>query len=56
MIVFPADFTQSVMERASGQAAVPQENATAKVLADKSNPNVSDPIIGAVNGAVAQTI
>ncbi len=56
VIVFPSNFTESVMARASGQSSVAQENATIRVLADKSNPNVSDPIIGAVNSAVVQTI
>ncbi len=56
VIVFPSHFTQSVSARASGQTSIAQENTTVKILADKSNPNVSDPIIGAVNSAVAQTI
>jgi ABC-2 type transport system permease protein len=56
VIVFPANFTQSVAARASGQTSVAKENATITLLADKSNPNVSDPIIVTVNTAVAQTI
>jgi ABC-2 type transport system permease protein len=56
VIVFPANFTQSVAARASGQTSVAKENATITLLADKSNPNVSDPIIATVNIAVAQTI
>ncbi|MGZ7132515.1 MAG: ABC transporter permease [Halobacteriota archaeon] len=55
-IVFPSDFTQSVVARASGQTSVPRANTTVTLLADKSNPNVSDPIIATVNTAVAQTI
>ena len=55
-IVFPSHFTQSVVARASGQTSVPPANTTITLLADKSNPNVSDPIIAAVNTAVAQTI
>ncbi|MGZ4848675.1 MAG: ABC transporter permease [Halobacteriota archaeon] len=56
VIIFPSHFTQSVMARASGQASIAQEDATIRMLADKSNANVSDPIIGVVNGAVAQTV
>lgn len=69
VIVFPPHFTQSVMAQASGQTAavlgnatrgagpsVAQGDTTIQVLADKSNPNVSDPIIGVVNSAVARTI
>ncbi len=56
VIVFPSNFTQSAMARASGQTSIAKDNATIKILADKSDPNVSDPIIGVVNGAVAQTI
>jgi ABC-2 type transport system permease protein len=55
-IVFPSHFTQSVVARASGQTSVPPANTTITLLADKSNPNVSDPIIATVNTAVAQTI
>src|SRR5271157_4295841 len=55
-IVFPSDFTQSVVARASGQTSVAPANTTITILADKSNPNVSDPIIAAVNTAAAQTI
>jgi ABC-2 type transport system permease protein len=55
-IIFPAYFTQSVAARAAGQTSVAQENVTIKLLADKSNPNVSNPIIAAVNTAVAETI
>ena len=55
-IVFPSHFTQSVVARASGQTSVAPANTTITLLADKSNPNVSDPIIAAVNTAVAQTI
>jgi ABC-2 type transport system permease protein len=55
-IVFPSHFTQSVVARASGQTSVVPANTTITLLADKSNPNVSDPIIAAVNTAVAQTI
>jgi len=55
-IVFPSNFTQSVVARASGQTSVAPANTTITLLADKSNPNVSDPIIAAVNTAVAQTI
>jgi ABC-2 type transport system permease protein len=57
------------MAQASGQTAavlgnatrgagpsVAQGDTTIHVLADKSNPNVSDPIIGVVNSAVARTI
>ncbi|MGZ4925611.1 MAG: ABC transporter permease [Halobacteriota archaeon] len=56
VIVFPSHFTESVMARASGQASIAQGNVTIRILADKSNPNVSDPIIGVVNGAVVQTV
>lgn len=56
VIVFPSNFTQSVAARAVGQTSVPQENVTIKLLADKSNPNISSAIIAAVNNAVAQTI
>ncbi|HYB59789.1 MAG TPA: ABC transporter permease [Candidatus Acidoferrales bacterium] len=56
VIVFPSHFTQSVAARAAGQTSVPQENVTIKLLADKSNPNLSNAIIAAVNNAVAQTI
>jgi len=55
-IVFPSHFTQSVVARASGQTSVAPANTTIALLADKSNPNVSDPIIATVNTAVAQTI
>src|SRR5664280_2177788 len=55
-IIFPESFTQSVTARAAGQTSVAQENITITLLADKSNPNVSNPIIGAVNTAVAKTI
>ncbi len=55
-IVFPSHFTQSVVARASGQTSVAPANTTITLLADKSNPNVSDPIIATVNTAVAQTI
>jgi ABC-2 type transport system permease protein len=55
-IVFPSHFTQSVVARASGQTSVLPANTTITLLADKSNPNVSDPIIATVNTAVAQTI
>ncbi|MGZ4853404.1 MAG: ABC transporter permease [Halobacteriota archaeon] len=55
-IVFPSHFTQFVVARASGQTSVPPANTTITLLADKSNPNVSDPIIATVNTAVAQTI
>jgi ABC-2 type transport system permease protein len=56
VIVFPSNFTQSVAAQASGQASIAQENVTVKLFADKSNPNVSNAIIAAVNNAVAQTI
>ena len=56
VIVFPSYFTQSVAARSSGQTSVAQENVTIKLLADKSNPNVANPIIAAVNTAVAETI
>jgi ABC-2 type transport system permease protein len=56
VIVFPSNFSQSVAARASGQMSVAKENVTITLLADKSNPNVSDPIIATVNTAVAQTI
>lgn len=56
VIVFPPHFTQSVMAQASGHTSVAPGNRTIQVLADKSNPNVSDPIIGVVNSAVAHTI
>jgi ABC-2 type transport system permease protein len=56
VIVFPSHFTQSVAARASGQTSIAQENVTVKVIADKSNPNVSNAVIAAVNKAVAQTI
>jgi ABC-2 type transport system permease protein len=55
VIVFPSTFTQSVEARASGQTSILQENATVSILADKSNVNVANPIIAAVNNAVAQT-
>jgi ABC-2 type transport system permease protein len=55
-IVFPSHFTQSVVARASGQTSVAPANTTITLLADKSNPNVSDPIVATVNTAVAQTI
>jgi ABC-2 type transport system permease protein len=56
VIIFPSHFSQSVAARASGQTSVSQENVTIRLLADKSNPNVSNPIIAALNAAVAQTI
>jgi ABC-2 type transport system permease protein len=56
VIVFPPHFTQSVAARAAGQTSIAQENVTIKLLADKSNPNISNPIIAAVNTAVAKTI
>ena len=55
VIVFPSDFTQSVQARASGQTSIAQENVTISLLADKSNVNVANPIIAAVNKAVVQT-
>jgi ABC-2 type transport system permease protein len=55
VIVFPSDFTQSVQARASGQTSIAQENVTISILADKSNVNVANPIIAAVNKAVVQT-
>lgn len=56
VIVFPPHFTQSVMAQVSGRTSVAPRNKTIQVLADKSNPNVSDPIVGVVNSAVAHTI
>lgn len=55
VIAFPSTFTQSVQARASGQTSVPQENVTVSILADKSNVNVANAIITAVNNAVVQT-
>jgi ABC-2 type transport system permease protein len=68
VIVFPPQFTQSVLALTPGQTATGQGNGTRPtnasaapgnttihVLVDKSNPNVSDPIIGVVNGAIVQT-
>jgi ABC-2 type transport system permease protein len=55
VIVFPSTFTQSVEARAAGQTSIPQENVTISLLADKSNVNVADAIIAAVNNAVVQT-
>ncbi|MGA7076636.1 MAG: ABC transporter permease, partial [Halobacteriota archaeon] len=45
----------SVQARASGQTSIAQENVTISLLADKSNVNVANPIIAAVNKAVVQT-
>ncbi|MEI7827075.1 MAG: ABC transporter permease [Euryarchaeota archaeon] len=55
VIVFPSHFTQSVQARASGQTSIAQENVTISLLADKSNVNVANPVITAVNKAVVQT-
>lgn len=55
VIAFPSTFTQSVEARAAGQTSIPQENVTVSILADKSNVNVANPIIAAVNNAVVQT-
>jgi len=55
VIAFPSTFTQSVEARASGQTSIPPENVTVSILADKSNVNVANPIIAAVNNAVVQT-
>ena len=56
VIVFPAQFTQSVNARALGKTSISQENVTIRVLADKSNVNVANAIIASVNGALAKTM